>query len=62
MSQWTVGPDEAGVRLDKYLAAADRLASRARATTAIERGKVFVNDREATQADGAARQIGRAHV
>src|SRR3954469_16672143 len=55
MSEWTVQYDEAGVRLDKYLAAAGGLGSRARATTAIERGKVFVNEREATLADGAAR-------
>src|SRR6266536_2664177 len=55
MSQWIVGPDEAGVRLDKYLAAAGRVGSHARAVTAIERGKVFVNDREAEQADAGAR-------
>jgi 23S rRNA pseudouridine1911/1915/1917 synthase len=55
MSQWIVGPDEAGARLDKYLAAADRVGSRARAVTAIERGKVFVNDREAGQAEAGAR-------
>lgn len=54
MSHWIVGPDEVGVRLDKYLAAAERVGSRARAVTAIERGKVFVNEREATQADAGA--------
>ena len=43
---WTVTPDEAGTRLDKYLAAPARLASRARAASAIERGKIFVNDVE----------------
>jgi 23S rRNA pseudouridine1911/1915/1917 synthase len=43
---WTVDARESGVRLDKFLADAGRLGSRARAVTAIERGKVFVNDVE----------------
>ena len=46
-SQWTAGSEDAGVRLDKFLAAADRLGSRPRAATALERGKVFVNGAEA---------------
>jgi 23S rRNA pseudouridine1911/1915/1917 synthase len=50
-----VSPAEAGATLDKFLAAADRLASRSRAATARERGKVFVNDREAGPADAARR-------
>ena len=54
-SQWTVGPDEAGTRLDKFLASADRLGSRAKASAAIERGKVFLNGEEATPAQGAGR-------
>jgi hypothetical protein len=37
-SQWTVGADESGMRLDKFLAGPDRLGSRGRATAAIERG------------------------
>jgi len=53
--KWTVSPDEAGTRLDKFLAAADRLGSRARAVTAIERGKVFLGDREVTATDAASR-------
>jgi 23S rRNA pseudouridine1911/1915/1917 synthase len=44
---------EAGLRLDKFLAAPDRLVSRSRAIVAIERGKVFLNDVEATPADAA---------
>lgn len=44
---------EAGLRLDKFLAAADRLGSRSRAAAAIERGKVFINDEEATMADAS---------
>jgi len=55
VSRWSVGPAEEGTRLDKFLAAADRLGSRVRAAAAIERGKVFVNDREATRADGGVR-------
>jgi 23S rRNA pseudouridine1911/1915/1917 synthase len=45
--QWTVGAGDAGVRLDKFLAASDRLGSRARAATALERGKIFLNGQEA---------------
>ena len=48
---WVVGTEEAGVRLDKFLAAADRLGSRGRATAALDRGKVFVNDTEAARGD-----------
>jgi 23S rRNA pseudouridine1911/1915/1917 synthase len=54
-SLWTVSPDEAGLRLDKFLADAARLASRSRAAAAIERGKVFVNDDEASAADAGRR-------
>jgi 23S rRNA pseudouridine1911/1915/1917 synthase len=54
-SEWSVGTDAAGLRLDKFLAAAERLASRGSAVAAIERGKVFVNDLEATKPDAARR-------
>ncbi len=47
-SDWVVSEESAGVRLDKFLAAPHRLGSRGRATTAIVRGKVFVNGTEAT--------------
>lgn len=53
--RWTVASHEAGVALDKFLAAADRLASRSKAATARERGKVFVNDAEAGRAEAALR-------
>jgi 23S rRNA pseudouridine1911/1915/1917 synthase len=53
--RWTAGPHDAGLRLDKYLAAAERLGSRAKAASALERGKIFVNDREASPADAATR-------
>jgi 23S rRNA pseudouridine1911/1915/1917 synthase len=55
MPQWTVGPGEAGSRLDKFLAAGGRAGSRARATNALVRGKVFVNDREVTLRDAGVR-------
>ena len=45
--------EEAGVRLDKYLAADSRLGSRSKAASAIERGKVYLNDHEASLADAA---------
>jgi 23S rRNA pseudouridine1911/1915/1917 synthase len=54
-AEWTVTASEAGTRLDKYLAAAGRLESRARAGAALERGKVFLNGSEATLADAATR-------
>jgi 23S rRNA pseudouridine1911/1915/1917 synthase len=52
-SEWVVGLDEAGVRLDKYLAAPGRLGSRARAFAGLERGKVFLDGAEAGAADAA---------
>jgi 23S rRNA pseudouridine1911/1915/1917 synthase len=52
---WTVTPAEAGTRLDKFLADRDRLGSRSRAVSALERGKVVLNEREATVADGGTR-------
>lgn len=52
-SQWIVDPASKGVRLDKFLAAADRVGSRSRARDALARGKIFVNDDEATPADAA---------
>jgi 23S rRNA pseudouridine1911/1915/1917 synthase len=59
---WTVSAEDAGLRLDKFLAAADRLGSRSRAAAAIERGKVFVNDDEASTADAARRLSARDRV
>jgi 23S rRNA pseudouridine1911/1915/1917 synthase len=58
MTNWVVDAEEAGVRLDKFLAAGSRLASRAKANRALERGKVFVNDEEVSLADGR-RRLGR---
>ena len=50
---WTVEAAEAGQRLDKFLAAPDRAGSRSRATDALARGRVFVDEVEMTAGDGA---------
>jgi 23S rRNA pseudouridine1911/1915/1917 synthase len=52
---WRVSESEVGLRLDKWLAAAERLGSRSKALSAIERGKVFVDGAEQTVADAARR-------
>ena len=51
MNRWRVDEEEAGTRLDKYLASAERLGSRRRAVDALARRKVFVNEREAVRHD-----------
>lgn len=56
--EWTVDGVEAELRLDKFLAAPDRLTSRGRAFTALERGKVFVNGVEVGKSDAARRLAG----
>jgi 23S rRNA pseudouridine1911/1915/1917 synthase len=52
-NEWTVEPADAGTRLDKFLAAAGRLGSRARAFAALERGKIFVNGADVGAPDAA---------
>lgn len=54
---WVVDAADAGLRLDKFLAAPSRLASRGRAADALERGKIFLNDVEATPADASRRLL-----
>ena len=53
--RWHVTEDEAGSRLDKFLASPNRLGSRSRVVTALDRGRVFVNDVESAAADGSSR-------
>jgi 23S rRNA pseudouridine1911/1915/1917 synthase len=60
-SEWTVGPEDAGVRLDKFLAAPDRAGSRGRAVSALERGKVIVNGAD-TSLEDAARRLAAGDV
>jgi len=52
---WTVSAEEAGLRLDKYLASEARLGSRAKATSALERGKILLNGEEASPVDASRR-------
>lgn len=59
---WTVDPAEAGQRLDKFLAAADRAGSRSRAADALARGRVFVDDVEMAADDGASPVVAGAAV
>jgi 23S rRNA pseudouridine1911/1915/1917 synthase len=53
--EWVVAPEDAGIRLDKFLAAPDRAGSRGRAATALERGKVMLNGKDAALEDAARR-------
>jgi len=55
--EWIVVPEDAGVRLDKFLAAQHRAGSRGRAVTALERGKVILNGNDATVEDGSRRLV-----
>jgi len=52
-TDWPVTKADAGTRLDKFLAAADRLGSRSRAADALRKGKVFLNGVEAGLGDAA---------
>lgn len=52
---WTVSAADAGLRLDKFLADATRLTSRSRASEAIAKGKVFVNETEVEISSAAGR-------
>src|SRR3954454_18903635 len=55
MDQWTIDTADAGTRLDKFLAGAGRLGSRGKAADALARGKIYLNEREASLQDAAAR-------
>jgi 23S rRNA pseudouridine1911/1915/1917 synthase len=55
--EWTAGASAAGMRLDRFLAAADRVGSRARAAGALDRGKVFVNGVEVGLAAAGRRLV-----
>jgi 23S rRNA pseudouridine1911/1915/1917 synthase len=52
---WIPAGDEAGLRLDKFLASPARLGSRGAAADAIEKGKVYLNGEEASMSDAARR-------
>lgn len=55
LPRWSATAEDVGIRLDRFLAAPDRLGSRSRVVTALERGRVFVNDEEAAPADASSR-------
>ena len=55
LPSWTVTREAEGTRLDKFLADGQRLGSRSRVTDALSKGKVFVNQSEATLRDGGSR-------
>jgi 23S rRNA pseudouridine1911/1915/1917 synthase len=54
-SKWIAAAGDVGVRLDKFLASAERLGSRAKAVAALERGKIYVNEGEVALTDAARR-------
>jgi 23S rRNA pseudouridine1911/1915/1917 synthase len=54
-TEWRIEAAGSGVRLDKFLADATRLGSRGRAMAALERGKIYLNDAEATTLDAGYR-------
>jgi 23S rRNA pseudouridine1911/1915/1917 synthase len=60
--EWPVAERDAGARLDVFLSDAGRAGSRSRATRALTRGQVFVNDHEATLADAGQRLRPRDRV
>jgi 23S rRNA pseudouridine1911/1915/1917 synthase len=53
--QWQITDAEEEIRLDKFLAGAERLGSRKRVADALERGKVFLNDVELGLKDASRR-------
>jgi 23S rRNA pseudouridine1911/1915/1917 synthase len=53
--QWIVSSEEQALRLDRFLAAKDRLGSRGRVREAIDRGQVFVNNVETSAKDAGSR-------
>jgi 23S rRNA pseudouridine1911/1915/1917 synthase len=56
-SEWLVDGRDVGVRLDKFLAAPDRLGSRGRAVSALGRGKVIVNGADTSMQDAGRRLV-----
>ncbi len=56
-TEWHIDEPSSGIRLDKFLADAARLGSRGRAMSALERGKIYLNDVEAGVADAGRRLV-----
>ena len=55
MTTWIVDDESDGQRLDKFLAAKDRVGSRGRAVDALGRGRIFLNDEESALGDAGRR-------
>lgn len=55
--EWRIDGGSSGIRLDKFLADASRLGSRSRAMAALERRKIYLNDKEVTIADAGRRLV-----
>ncbi len=60
--KWKVSSNDAGLRLDKWLAAPERLGSRSKSLAAIEKGKIFVNDVEQSTPDAGRKLIAGENV
>lgn len=54
---FVISESDAGLRLDKWLAAPERLGSRSRALAAIDHGKIFLDDKEQSAADSGRRLV-----
>jgi 23S rRNA pseudouridine1911/1915/1917 synthase len=59
---WQIDGAAAGLRLDRFLAADDRLGSRRQVLRALERGKILVNDAEVAPADAGRLLVVGDHV
>jgi 23S rRNA pseudouridine1911/1915/1917 synthase len=53
-TSWTVSAGDARLRLDKFLAAPERLGSRGRVVAALDKRKVFVNDAQVGRREAGA--------
>jgi RluA family pseudouridine synthase len=56
-TEWRIDEGSVGVRLDKFLADTTRLGSRGRAMSALERGKIYLNEVEAGLTDAGRRLV-----
>ena len=52
--EWVTHASEAGLRLDRFLAAPERLGSRRRVADALDKGKIFINQQEASRRDAGS--------
>ncbi len=62
MQEWVIAGDAAGMRLDLWLVRHGGAGSRSRAATWLERGKVFIDGREAGPGEAAYRLTAGARI